>query len=241
MHHDKFLTGKIAIVTGGGRGIGKAIAKRLAGLGAETILAGTTAVNLEKAVAEIRENGGTAHAFRCDVSEERDVLHLFAETAKIGLLDILINNAGIGRFGPIVDTTVDTWDLVQAINLRGAFLCGREAMKAMAGRGGRIINISSVVGIKGYVNQAAYTASKHGLMGLSKVMSVEGQKDDIITQVIAPGGVDTDMAGDARPDLDRSKMITPEDMADAVEYALGQTGNAIVDLIQLRRRGNQPW
>lgn len=241
MHHDKFLTGKIAIVTGGGRGIGKAVAIRLSGLGAETILAGTTAVNLEKAVAEIHAKGGKAHAIRCDVSKEEDVLHFFAETAKIGPIDILINNAGIGRFAPLVDTSVQDWDLVQAINLRGAFLCSREAMKAMAGRGGRIINISSVVGIKGYKDQAAYTASKHGLMGLSKVMSVEGQKDDIITQVIAPGGVDTDMAGVARPDLDRSKMITPDDIADAAEYLLGQTGNSIVDLIQVRRRGNQPW
>ncbi len=238
MHRDEFLRGRTAIVTGGGRGIGKAIAIRLAELGADTVVAGTRRQFLDEVVAHIAKAGGKARAVVTDVSKEDQVLNLFREA---GTVDILINNAGIGRFKPMVETTLEDWDEIMDVNLRGVFICSREAMKNMAGRGGRIINISSVVGIKGYINQGAYTASKHGLMGLSKVMAVEGQKDNIITQVIAPGGVNTDLIGDARPDMDRSGMMQPEDMADTVEFLLGQTGNAITDLVQMRRRTNAPW
>lgn len=233
-----FLAGKTAIVTGGGRGIGKAVAARLAARGAETVLAGTTESRLAEAVSAIAGAGGKARYVVTDVAKEDDVAALFA---RAGVVDILVNNAGVGVFAPLVDTTVEMWDKVMGVNLRGAFLCGRAAMRAMAGRGGRIINIGSVVGIKGYARQAAYTASKHGLMGLSKVMAVEGQKDGIITQVVAPGGVDTDMAGEARPDLDRSGLIRPDDIADAVEFLLRQEGNAVTDLIQVRRKANAPW
>lgn len=238
MGAERFLTGKTAVVTGGGRGIGRAVAERLAALGAKTLVAGRTEAALDRTVKDIRAAGGVASGVVADVGREEDVARLFASA---GDVDILINNAGVGRFGPLVDTTLDDWEAVMAVNLRGAFLCSREAMRSMRGRGGRIINIASVVGVKGYANQAAYSASKHGLMGLSKVMAEEGRKDDIITQVIAPGGVDTDMAGEARPDLDRSGMIRVGDIADAVEFLLRQTGNAITDLLPIRRRGNAPW
>ena len=241
MRGGKFLDGRLALVTGGGRGIGRAVALRLAALGAETLVAGPTQAHLDETAGLIRAAGGKAGTARADVSDENDVLALFAEAGRRGKLDILINNAGIGRFMKIVDTSAGEWDRVLAVNLRGAFLCAREAMRAMAGRGGRIINVSSVVGIKGYPNQGAYTASKHGLIGLSKVMAVEGQADGIITQVVAPGGVDTDLASQGRPDLDRAVLITPDDIADAVEYLLGQDGNAVTDMIQIRRKGNAPW
>lgn len=238
MNTDDFLRGKIAVVTGGGRGIGRAVGMRLARLGADVVLAGTTAAHLESAVGEIAGFGGRARAVVADVSDEGQVRAVFAAA---GAVDILINNAGIGRFKRLVDTTVEEWDRVMAVNLRGAFLCSREAMRSMAGRGGRIVNIASVVGFKGYPEQGAYTASKHGLVGLSKVMGAEGQKDGIITQVVAPGGVDTELIDDARPDLDRSGLITVEDMADAVEFLLRQRGNAVTDLVRIRRRGNAPW
>ncbi|MDR0362954.1 MAG: SDR family oxidoreductase [Planctomycetota bacterium] len=232
------MSGKRAIVTGGGRGIGKAVGMRLAMLGAETWLVGTKPDRLAEAAAGIEAAGGRARTAVADVSREEDVLRVFE---RAGDVDVLVNNAGIGRFAPIVSTTVEEWDLIMGVNLRGVFLCSREAMKSMAGRGGRIINIGSVVSIKGYADQGAYTASKHGLLGLSKVMAVEGRKDGIVTQVISPGGVDTDLIGDARPDLDRSGMMRPGDIADAVEYLLGQTGNAITDMVRLRRKSSAPW
>lgn len=233
-----FLAGRTAIVTGGGRGIGRAVALRLAAHGAEAVVAGPTESRLAETVAIIEDAGGRARPVVTDVSNEDEVANLFA---RAGAVDILVNNAGVGVFAPLAETSVDMWDKVMGVNLRGAFLCARAAMRAMAGRGGRIVNIASVVGVKGYARQAAYTASKHGLMGLSKVMAVEGQKDGIITQVVAPGGVDTDMAGEARPDLDRSGLIGPGDIADAVEFLLRQEGNAVTDLVQVRRRAGAPW
>lgn len=241
MHKGTFLSGKVAIVTGGGRGIGRAISLRLSELGAHVFVAGKTQATIDETAGLVTGGGGKATAVRIDVSREDDVAFLFDAVAKAGPVDILVNNAGVGVFAKLVDTTLEEWEKVMAVNVRGAFLCSRAAMRAMAGRGGRIINIASVVGFKGYANQSAYAASKHGLVGLSKVMAAEGQTDGIITQVIAPGGVDTDLAASARPDLDRSGMIVPDDMADAVEYLLGQTGNAVVDLIQIRRRGNAAW
>lgn len=225
-------------MTGGGRGIGRAVSGRLAALGAEVVMAGTNRSTLDRAAEEIRAAGGKARGVAADVSDEAAVSALFAAA---GAVDIVINNAGIGRFGPLVETTLADWEAVMGVNLRGAFLCSRAAMRAMRGRGGRIVNIASAVGIKGYVNQGAYTASKHGLMGLSKVMAEEGRGEGIITQVVAPGGVDTEMIGDARPDLDRSGMIGVEDIADAVEFLLRQTGNAVTDLLQVRRRGSVSW
>lgn len=238
MREAKFLSGRIAVVTGGSRGIGRAIGIRLAALGADTVLAGTDRAKLCESGELVAAAGGKARLVVADVSREEDVRDLFSAA---GAVDILINNAGIGRFAPIVDTALDDWEAVMGVNLRGAFLCTREAMRSMAGRGGRIVNIASVVGVKGYRDQGAYTASKHGLMGLSKVAALEGQKDDIVIQVIAPGGVDTDLMSAARPDLDRRDMIRTEDVADAVEFLLRQTGTAITDMVQLRRRGNVPW
>lgn len=228
------LTGKKALVTGGAKGIGLAITRALAAAGAEVIACGRDAAALQAAASEI----GCATAV-CDVTDEGQVLRLFAG---VGRLDILINNAGFGVFKSLLDTTAGEWDRVINTNLRGAFLCSREALRVMAGQGGgRIINIASVVGLKGYPRQGAYTASKHGLLGLTKVLAVEGQEHAVIAQAICPGGVDTEMVAASRPDLDRSVLMRPEEVAEAVLYCLGQTGNAITDLVSLRRRGSQPF
>ncbi|MDR3210472.1 MAG: SDR family oxidoreductase [Planctomycetota bacterium] len=243
MSDDHFFKDKTAIVTGGGRGIGRAMAKRLAGLGALTILAGPTRENLLAVVADIQKSGGKAEAVPTDIGREEEVVSLFQFAAKRGGVDILVNNAAVGVFGRLTDTSAAEWDRVMGINLRGAFLCAREALKSMAahGRGGRIINIASAVGFRGYVDQGLYTASKHGLVGLSKVMALEGREHGVITQVIAPGGVDTELLSRARPDLDRSGLMSPEDVADAMEYLLRQRGNALVDCLNLRRSGKEPW
>ena len=129
-----------------------------------------------------------------------------------------------------------------AVNARGPFLMSREAIPVMAaGGGGSIVNIASVVGIKGYVNQGAYTASKHALMGLSKVLAQEVQPLGIRVHVLCPGGVDTEMAGQARPDLDRSQLMTPAEVAEVVLFLLQQRGRAVVDQINLRRASGSPW
>lgn len=231
------LRGKTALVTGGAKGIGLAVTRALVGAGAAVIACGRDAQALRLA-----ENQTGCTGFACDVANEADVRSLFSRWTGGGL-DILVNNAGLGIFKPLLETTVEEWDRVLAVNLRGAFLCGREALRAMiaGGRGGRIVNIASVVGLKGYPNQGAYTASKHGLLGLTKVLAVEGQEHNVIAQAICPGGVDTEMVAASRPDLDRSILMSPDEVADAVLFCLAQTGNAITDLIPLRRRNGAPF
>jgi NAD(P)-dependent dehydrogenase (short-subunit alcohol dehydrogenase family) len=241
MREDGFLAGRTALITGGGRGIGRAVALALAGAGARVLLTGRTEATLEEAVLAVETAGGEALAFPADVSDPEQVEALFAWSDAEGGLEILVNNAGIGIFKPLVETSVEEWDAVLGVNLRGAFLCGREAMRRLAGRGGRIVNIGSVVSRKGYAGQGAYTASKHGLLGLTKVMALEGQEEGIIVQAVCPGGVDTGMAGDSRPDLDRDELMTPAEIARGVLYLLGQEGNAVTDLLPLRRRSSRPF
>ncbi|MHC4884501.1 MAG: SDR family NAD(P)-dependent oxidoreductase [Planctomycetota bacterium] len=234
----KLLKGQLALITGGNKGIGLAIAHALAAQGARTILAGRDRAAGAQAATAIAAQRHEAHFHACDITSEDEVNALFEFCDSLGSLAIVINNAGIGTFKPLIDTSLKEWEQVLDVNLKGAFLCGREAMRRMQKGGGRIINIGSVVSLKGYPLQGAYSASKHGLLGLTKVMAAEGAEKDIIVQAICPGGVDTDLVKRARPDLDRSILMQPDDVADAVLFQLSQSGNAITDLVQLRRRGS---
>ena len=236
------LTGKLALVTGAGRGIGHSIAQALAHSGAHVVLAARTADQIKALAEEITDDGGKTTAIRTDIADEAGVQQLFVATVKIGPLDILINCAGIGRFGALQDFSTQDFDTILAVNLRGTFLCCREAMRVMADKNaGFIINISSVVGIKGYPNQAAYTASKHGVVGLTKSLAAEAQAHNVRVSVILPGGVDTDLVGQARPDLDRSILMQPEDISQAVMYLLSLSDRAHVDQIYIRRRSSSPF
>ena len=159
-----------------------------------------------------------------------------------GRLYIVINNAGIGIWGKLADFPIEDFDKMVTVNLRSMFISCQQAVKMMipAGRG-FIINISSVVGFKGYVNQSGYTATKHGVMGLTKSLSAEVQEHGICVSAILPGGVDTDFIGEARPDLDRSVLISPEDIAKTVLFLLSLSGTAMVDQIYIRRRTSAPF
>ena len=236
------LTGQTAVVTGAGRGIGRAISLALAGRGAHVLLAARTQSELEETASRIATTGGSADVLTTDVADEAQVEQLFTRTDELGRLDILVNNAGIGLFGPAVDFATTDFDRVLQINLRGTFLCSRAALKRMipACRG-MIINIASVVGFKGYPQQAAYTASKHGVMGLTKSFAAEAQEHGIRVSAILPGGVDTEMVAKARPDLDPSGLIRPEDIANTTLYLLSLSDQATVDQIYIRRRDGIPF
>lgn len=240
---DKPLSGKVAIVTGAGRGIGRSIALTLARYGARVALAARTEAELKVVQAEIEAEGGEAASFVTDVTREEDIVALVQHTiGRFGQLDILVNNAGAGVFKPLEETSVQEWDRVIAINARGPFLLCREALPYLRQRGrAYIVNISSVVGLKGYVNQTAYGASKHALMGLTKALAREVQKDGIRVHAICPGGVDTGLIGDARPDLDRSVLMQPQEIADIVLFLVTRTGNAVIDQVDVRRETATPW
>ena len=236
------LTGQIAVVTGGGRGIGRAIGRALADAGARVIAAARTAAEIQAVADEIAAEGGQADAVPTDLADEASIQSLFATVReRWGRLDILVNNAGVGRYGPVADFLVKDLDQVIAVNLRGTFLCCQEAMRMMvpAGRG-YIVNVSSVVGFKGYPNQAAYTATKHGVMGLTKSLAVEAQAHGIRASAVLPGGVDTDLVRQARPDLDPSVLLAPQDVAQAVLFLLSLSERAAVDQVYIRRRASKP-
>jgi 3-oxoacyl-[acyl-carrier protein] reductase len=244
MEHTKVdLGGQTALVTGAGRGIGRAIAKALASKGARVFLAARTVSQLESAAEEIRCSGAAAVPVPTDLSDERDIRSLFDRIGnEAGRLDILINNAGVGIYGPVVDFASADFDAVMRVNTKAAFLCCQRALRLMIPKkSGTIINISSVVGFKGYPNQAAYTASKHALLGLTKSLAVEAQEHGIRVSAILPGGVDTEMVAKARPDLDPKILLEPEDIAHTVLFLLSLSDRAAIDQIYIRRRSSKPF
>ena len=178
-----------------------------------------------------------------DLGVEQDVIALAQQTVEhFGRLDIVVNNAGIGVYGLLEHATTVQWDAMMNINARGTFLLCRQAIPHLRQhKPSYIVNITSVVGVKGYANQALYSASKHAVMGMSKALAKEVQKDGIRVHAICPGGVDTDMAGQARPDLDRSILIQPDEIADVVLFLVTRAGNAVIDQIDMRRETGTPW
>jgi 3-oxoacyl-[acyl-carrier protein] reductase len=238
------LRDRVGIVTGASRGIGRAIAVTLGRHGVKVVAAARTEQDLLSVCAEIESLGGEAMAVRTDMTSEEDIKQLVrAAVQRFGKLDIVINNAGIGVFGPLEETTTDDWDRVMAVNVRGPFMLCREAIPHLKRNPdvAWIINICSVVGVKGYVNQSAYTASKHALLGMTKVLAQEVKQHGIRVHAICPGGVDTALVAEARPDLDRSVLMKPEEIAEIVLFLLTRTGNAVVDQVNVRRATSDPW
>ncbi len=240
---DERLKDKVALITGASKGIGKSIAKALAEAGVHAVLTARSKDLLEEVGGEIKRSGGRATIIAADLSREDDIIALFDNIKKnIGSLDILINNAGILSTGKLVDFPMKEFDSMIAVNLRAVFVCCQQALKIMIPAGsGYIINISSVVGFKGYPDQTAYTATKHGIMGLTRALAAEVQENGIRVSAILPGGVDTDLIGPARPDLDPSILIRPEDIARTVLYMLSLSDRAMVDQVYIRRRNGSPF
>jgi 3-oxoacyl-[acyl-carrier protein] reductase len=206
-------------------------------------LAARTEVDLLAVQDAVLEMGSAAAVFPTDISSEEQVVQLVRGTVDhFARLDILVNNAGMGTFGPLPETTVEQWDRLMAVNARGPFLLCREAIPYLQRQDQSfIVNIASVVGVKGYANQAAYSASKHALMGMTRALAREVQEHGIRVHAICPGGVDTQMVSQARPDLDRSVLMQPEEIADIVLYLVTRRGNAVIDEIQVRRASSTPW
>ena len=189
------LSDEVAIVTGSGRGIGAAIAKKLASHGAKIALVDINENDLSARKDEIISDGGAAEFFKCDVSDWDDVKQTADKIVeKFGRIDILVNNAGITRDNLIMRMTPDDWDIVLSVNLKGAFLFTKAVIRPMMkNRYGKIVNISSVVGIFGNAAQANYSASKAGLIGLTKSTAKELASRGIRCNAVAPGFIETEM------------------------------------------------
>lgn len=231
------------MITGASKGIGKSISKTLAAKDIKVLLVARSGKLLSDLQDEINSSGGFAKAYPTDLCKDDDIRSLFKNINNdFGKLDILINNAGVVKSGNIVDFSIDDFDMLIDINLRAIYLCCQQALKIMIPAGkGYIINISSVVGFKGYPQQTAYSATKHGVMGLTKALAAEVADHGIRVSVILPGGVDTDLIREVRPDLDSSILMQPEDIADTVLYLLELSERAMVDQIYIRRSKSAPF
>jgi 3-oxoacyl-[acyl-carrier protein] reductase len=231
------LSAAVALITGGTRGIGRAIALRLAKLGASVAICGRDSQALAATHAELKKLGSPVHSQIADVSRSADVSSLIDKTqAALGPISILVNNAGVGLFGPAHEKSEADWDRVLDTNLKSVFLVSRAVAPAMIRRGaGDIINISSLAGLNSFAGGGIYCASKWGLQGLSACMAEDLRDSGIRVSIICPGSVATEFsAGSSRAPKDPAKVLSPEDVAHAVEMIVTQSSQSFLSEIHVR-------
>lgn len=222
------LLDKVAIVTGGGRGIGKATAFALAREGAKVVVGATTVTEIKGVAKEIKRENGQALAIPVDVTQKRAVENLVKKTIDaFGQVDILVNNAGVAIHNPIAKIKEEDWDLNIAVNLKGTFLCTQAVFQHMCDRGtGHIVNVSSISGNNGHANGGAYCASKFGAIGFTEVTAVEGKPFGVKASVVCPGPVDTRMRRENHPDDVLEALTLPKEIADAILFLVTQPKTA---------------
>ena len=228
---------QVAVVTGGTRGIGKALTLDLARRGAAVAFCARDAQDVERHAAGLKGGGHSALGAVCDVRDESSVA-AFAERVReeLGTPTILINNAGVGRFAPLAEMSIAAWDEVMDTNLRGLFLVTRAFLPAMAARGrGAIVNIASLAARNGIAEGAAYSASKHGVLGFSKSLMLEVRTLGVRVMAVCPGSVNTAFFdGDTPFDPNRSRILLPDDVAKATLDALELPDRALVSELDIR-------
>ena len=226
------LSNKTAIVTGGTKGIGRAIAEALVRASAHVAITSRHEDEISKAVSELNKLGpGTATGHVCDVRDYNQVKSLFAN---VGALDILVNNAGVGIFASVESMRVEDFRTVLETNVFGVFHCCHEAIPLMKQRGGGyIINISSLAGTNAHPKMAAYNASKFGLNGFSEALMQEVRHDGIKVSYIMPGSVNTEFGGD-EPSDEKSWQLQPDDIAEVVMDLLAQPGRSLASRVEIR-------
>jgi NAD(P)-dependent dehydrogenase (short-subunit alcohol dehydrogenase family) len=228
------LAGKVAVVTGAGRGIGAATARLFAAEGARVVLASRAGAELAVTAAAIAEaaDAGRVLAVPTDVASEAAVVELFRTTIeRFGDLHVLVNNAGMFHAAPVEDLAADAWDAVMAVNARGTFLASREAFRRFRtlGHGGAIVNIASLGGLRGtpkFKGFAAYSVSKFAVVGLTECLALEGRELGVRVNCVAPGAVETRMLREAAPFL--RTETTPEDVARTIRYLCDDAESAAV-------------
>ena len=233
------LRNKVAIVTGSSSGICKAIALRFGEEEAKVVVTARRLKLCEQTVAQIKKKGGEAWAIQTDVTDEHQVERLIKDTVKrYGRLDILVNNAGIGVGGRLAETTTKAFDEVMQTNLYGTFYCCRAGFKQMKKQGGGIIiNMSSVAGVQAWAETGTYSASKHGIMALTKALADEGRPHRIKVSAICPGGVADELVDASPEQILRSEKIDPFDVAETAVYLTTLGPYTVVHQVVIDRLG----
>ncbi len=231
------MTAPVALVTGATEGIGRAIAEALCQGGYSVAITARTESRLREALAELTAAGHRATGFAADVSDPAAVARLVEHTEReLGAIDVLINNAGIGILGPIDDMSLEEWDRVFAVNVRSLFLLCKAVLPGMrAKHQGDIVNIASLAGKNGLANGAAYSASKHAVVGFGRSLMAEVRKDGIRVVTVCPGSVDTALLRDQsvlKPNFDR--ILRPADVAAVVVDVLQLPRRALINEIEIR-------
>lgn len=236
------LENKIAIITGGGTGIGRGLALALGKAGSQVVICGRRKTPLDDTIQAVWQSGGGGLVLQADVSQVDQVDHLVSTTLQeYGKVDILVNNAAINGGAPIHTHDIDSWDQILAVNLRGPFLMARAVLPHMRGRkSGHIINISSESGLEYYTGDGAYGVSKHALNTLGEYIQRENQDYGIRVDTICPGMVVTEMTEDSQG-LDRSRCLYPEDIADLVIWLLTRRANIKIGRPILIQTMQNPW
>jgi len=230
------LENSVALVTGAGRGIGKAIALMLAREGATVALTARTVAELEQVKKEIEATGGSALVVRADLSKDADIGKLFGNiSSRFNRLDILVNNAGLGLFAPVRDLSISDFDTMWSLNMRAVMLCTQRALKVMEPqKSGAIVNVASLAGRNAFVGGAGYAATKWALIGFSRSLMLEVRAHNIRVITICPGSVDTSFSQSPKEPLRSATILHSEDIADTVVAALKLPDRAMVSEIDIR-------
>ncbi len=235
------LAGRVALVTGGSRGIGRAIAKMLLTEGAQVAICGRSQETVDQATLELaRESGGKVKGKVADVKSHEQVGALFQFIdSEFGGIDVLVNNAGVGVFRPVAELTLEEWRSTVETNLCGAFYCSREALFRFVTRGGGyIVNINSLAGANAFAGGAAYNASKFGLTGFTEAMMQDVRSDNVRVSTVMPGSVATGFGGQSQTqqsaDSGADWKIWPEDVAEVVRTLLKMPARTLVSRVEIR-------
>lgn len=236
---DRELQERTAIVTGASRGIGRAIALALGGCGMRLGLLARSQERLEEVADEVEALGGRALVAECDLGD-LSALEVTARrlVERLGSVDLLVNNAGVFHESAVVEQGLDDWERVLRINLTAPMLLCRLILPLMiAADGGRIVNIASSSAVQGYAGQAAYSASKHGLLGLARCLALEARPHNIHVHTLCPGGVDTDLirGTEVGRRFEGQPLMVPQDIADLVLFCISQAGDVDMPEVVLRR------
>lgn len=252
MSSDRYLEGQHAVVTGGSRGIGAAIARALAGRGAKVTIMSRSLDELKSQAESIRRDlNATVNAIVCDVADSASIRNAFAQAFEAnGPVQVLVNNAGTAEGAPFAKMTRDIWDRMIAVNLTSTFACSAEVIPGMlAAKNGRIVNVASTAGLRGYKTMTAYCAAKHGVVGLTRALALETAKHGVTVNAVCPGYTDTDLTDGSVTNLagvfkvtedearvmlirtiPRGSLITPEEVAIAVAWLCGPEASAVTGI-----------